>query len=787
MRAFHAILGLLVLGGPAFAGKETSRTIAQPNRVPCDLQVITHDWDFAAGDQGFTVTDCDEGGVPSWEYGQTDFIPGAPGAVWGTVLEGDYSDYAGGGLVSPPFLVDAQSCFLEVQHYFDTETDHDGGNVSVGVWPYSQIITPIGGYSASEISSSLNYYAYCVDSEPGWTGHDAAWRVDCFDLTEYLGQVIQVEFDFGSDESTTCPGWYLSAVRTGSPTPLPHVCCDLYTGECAVTFMDSCLESGGDFHPEWISCEPNPCPQPLPGAHLRLGNWFEPEPWHDWIPAIPESEIQVEVHPGDIPEPIQAVEFYMSTDQGASWQLFGVDADGYEPHLNTYDPGVQPMGDGWSAIAVSPLPIPAPVLLFKALVYSGRSVYVVAGGSAVDPAPPSLGRTNIEDWMISDRDTMGVSIDPNGADLERIIVFARYTEDAFVKGIPGIDQHLLSDYHCAPTAAAQCLRYFELHGDNVITGGLDDEQLVGALATEMQTNLDDGTYMSRWSGGLTSWIQGHGSGYTVRLLKHYVRDGGHTWQPSDFTNMRNELERCQDVLLGIFWGFGGGHALTLDGILNRPLENGRVALIFKDPWTGQTSTGDLDTGTGYVYNVSGAGLGSTGYLGATMLACPAESTVAAGGPGLPIFDGLPGGPPPYFIPVPVPQLGLWSLHFVLVNSLGHSWRMTRLIVREDPNGVEEGLPVLPVTLDLRPITPNPFETSATILYSLPQRTGLSLQVFDVMGRTIRTLVDDEVGPGVHQIAWNGRDELDRPAAAGVYFVKMRTSALEKTRTVTLLR
>jgi hypothetical protein len=786
MRALLASLAILVICGSASAGKEPGTEPAHGMRVPCALTAVGHDWDFSAGDQGFAVTECSDGGLTAWEWGPTSYVPGAPSRVWATRLSGGYLDNSGGRLRSPGFVVDAANRLLEIHHYFDTEPEYDGCNVRIVAAGITTVIEPLGGYSVTEISPSALYHAFCVDGEPGWTGHDATWRIDCFDLSPFFGQAVRVELAFGADASTTAAGWYVSRIRTGTDAPPSRACCDLRTGECQVIAEAPCREGGREWHPEWPACAPNPCPQPIPSGLLRLGNYFNPEPWHNWVSGMPGSPIEVEVHPADVPGTIQSVDFFWSRDLGATWELFGSDTDGSEPYLDTYAPGVQPAGDGWSAVAVTPLPIPEPVLKFKTLVHTTAGEFVLTGEREVDPAPPSLGRTSIDDWVTTDKDTMGVYTDPNGCEVSRLVIYRLFGGDVVTKGVPGINQHVVSEYHCAPTAAAQCLKYFEEnHGDTEVTGGLDDSGLVGALGAAMRTNLVDGTHVSDWSGGLASWIANHGNGYTVRLQTAYNAAGLPTWTRTHWTTIRNELERCQDVMLGLFWQGGGGHAVTLDAISNYPLGNGRTLLAFKDPYTGLTSTGELATDTGHMYNISGAGGGGGGYVAATMIVCPAESTAAGREMGTRVYDGDPPGSPPYYTPVPLPETGIWFIHEVIVNNLGHAATISRLVVRAAPGAAP--LPGAPAPLALGPARPNPFAGSTEITFSLPKAAAVRLVVFDVAGRAVRTLVDGETGAGIHRTAWNGTDDRGRPVPAGTYYARIRTAGLERTLPITLLR
>jgi bacillopeptidase F len=218
MRVLFCALCLLLAIGTAMAGDPPQANPVQPPRTSCNLPSVAHNWDFSAGDQGFTHSPCDgTGGIPVWAFG-TSTIPGAPGTVWGTVLGGSYPNNAGEGLHAPAFTVDNSSYLMEIYHYFDVETDFDGCNVKVN----GTVVTPEGGYTGT-ISTSTTYYAYCVDMQLGWTGHDATWRTDCFDLSAYMGQGVDVEFDFGSDSSVTYNGWYISYVKVGGQGGTPAI------------------------------------------------------------------------------------------------------------------------------------------------------------------------------------------------------------------------------------------------------------------------------------------------------------------------------------------------------------------------------------------------------------------------------------------------------------------------------------------------------------------------------------------------------------------------------------
>lgn len=212
-----ALTCLLALTAMA-ADKEAYPDVSVLGRDSCNLLAVEHDWDFSVSDHGFTTMPCDAtGGLPVWQWGSETVVPDAPANVWATVLNGNYLNNSGEGLVSPAFYVTPDAFLMEIYNYVHMENNFDGGNVKVG----GQVIQPTNEYTHPIISESASFYAYCVDGQPGysgngWNGPSQVWLVQCFDLSDFMGQEIQVQFDFGSDSSVVYPGWYLGYVKIGS-------------------------------------------------------------------------------------------------------------------------------------------------------------------------------------------------------------------------------------------------------------------------------------------------------------------------------------------------------------------------------------------------------------------------------------------------------------------------------------------------------------------------------------------------------------------------------------------
>jgi flagellar hook assembly protein FlgD len=69
--------------------------------------------------------------------------------------------------------------------------------------------------------------------------------------------------------------------------------------------------------------------------------------------------------------------------------------------------------------------------------------------------------------------------------------------------------------------------------------------------------------------------------------------------------------------------------------------------------------------------------------------------------------------------------------------------------------------------------PNPFNPETTIRYNLPRAATVSLKIFDLLGRHVRTLLDNESkNAGYFFVSWNGRDTAGMPVASGIYMYRI---------------
>jgi len=85
------------------------------------------------------------------------------------------------------------------------------------------------------------------------------------------------------------------------------------------------------------------------------------------------------------------------------------------------------------------------------------------------------------------------------------------------------------------------------------------------------------------------------------------------------------------------------------------------------------------------------------------------------------------------------------------------------------------------------VTPNPFNPSTTIEFSIPQSSRVSLSIFNNRGQKVKTLLDRELENGQHRVIWNGMDENSRSVASGLYFIRLEAAGDTSIRKAMLLK
>ena len=98
---------------------------------------------------------------------------------------------------------------------------------------------------------------------------------------------------------------------------------------------------------------------------------------------------------------------------------------------------------------------------------------------------------------------------------------------------------------------------------------------------------------------------------------------------------------------------------------------------------------------------------------------------------------------------------------------------------------DPGVPV--VATELHGNFPNPFNPQTTIRYSVKEATPVTIEIYNVKGQVVKTLVSEAKASGHYTATWNGRDHNNQPVSSGVYFYKMRAGKYSNTKKMILMK
>ncbi len=95
--------------------------------------------------------------------------------------------------------------------------------------------------------------------------------------------------------------------------------------------------------------------------------------------------------------------------------------------------------------------------------------------------------------------------------------------------------------------------------------------------------------------------------------------------------------------------------------------------------------------------------------------------------------------------------------------------------------------VIPGGVTLSQNRPNPFNPVTTIAYGIPETGHVTIEVYNVSGRTIATLVDEDIEAGTHEVVWRGRNDDGESVGSGIYFYRIRSGESTSMKKMILLK
>jgi len=95
--------------------------------------------------------------------------------------------------------------------------------------------------------------------------------------------------------------------------------------------------------------------------------------------------------------------------------------------------------------------------------------------------------------------------------------------------------------------------------------------------------------------------------------------------------------------------------------------------------------------------------------------------------------------------------------------------------------------LLPKAVHFSGPVPNPFNPATDLKFSIPRDAAVSLKLYDVSGRLVRSLLSEHLESGHHEVRWNGRDDNGRSVASGTYFARLVVDGVSSVKSMALVR
>ena len=140
----------------------------------------------------------------------------------------------------------------------------------------------------------------------------------------------------------------------------------------------------------------------------------------------------------------------------------------------------------------------------------------------------------------------------------------------------------------------------------------------------------------------------------------------------------------------------------------------------------------------------------------------------------------------------ITYLGVQPTQFILTDELGGltftPYFTPGQVEIKSPTDIDDiAVELLPTEFALGQNAPNPFNPATRISFDLPQASVVHLNVFNILGQKVRTLVDDFLPAGTHEVIFDGKGEQNQVLASGVYFYRIEAGEFRKSLKMTLMK
>ncbi|MFH1335176.1 MAG: T9SS type A sorting domain-containing protein, partial [Candidatus Zixiibacteriota bacterium] len=93
----------------------------------------------------------------------------------------------------------------------------------------------------------------------------------------------------------------------------------------------------------------------------------------------------------------------------------------------------------------------------------------------------------------------------------------------------------------------------------------------------------------------------------------------------------------------------------------------------------------------------------------------------------------------------------------------------------------------PTTFSLSQNYPNPFNPVTNFQFTVPKSSHVNIEIFNIVGQKVATVVDGDMKAGVYTADWNGRDENGKTVSSGIYFYRMQADDFSNMKKMVLVK
>ena len=122
-----------------------------------------------------------------------------------------------------------------------------------------------------------------------------------------------------------------------------------------------------------------------------------------------------------------------------------------------------------------------------------------------------------------------------------------------------------------------------------------------------------------------------------------------------------------------------------------------------------------------------------------------------------------------------------------INASEEIWNFFTLVVEDSSNIHIENEGQHPTAFALLQNYPNPFNPTTTLRYDIPENSHVTITIYDMLGRQVKTLINQTQDAGFISVIWDATNDFGKPVSAGVYLYQIQAGEFVQTRKMVLLK